>query len=787
MLNKFKKLSNPYLFSILAIGLLPFFAYLFSSECLYASDQIGAQAWNFYFDALKKFEIPLWNPLSLSGRPTFDSMFGDASYPSFILLGLIFPAEVVIGHNFVLHVIIAGFTAFFLARRFFLLDKLPALVIAVCYMLNTNFISHIYAGHTGKFHIMAWLPLALYFLLKCLQKDTKWFHLLGFCLMITLFILTSHLQFTYYCLIGFSLIYGFKLYLQIKEKAYKSALGLNVKFWIPILLGIGLSFPIFYPPIQFNKTASVRGEAKKQTYEHATSWSIHPEETASLLVSEFSGINENYWGRNAFKLNSEYPGLVIAFLSLFGIIAFRKRWMWFWLSVGGLALIFALGDNTFLFHIFYNFVPGIKNFRAPSMMTFWLVMAQLMISAQTLVILFKSPEEENKEKLLKWSAIVLKAGLGVASLFLVLGIFPDMAYSIWNSIFDSSQFPNFKNQVDNYGAFQLGVIRSAVLVAVLTFGTSKWALKSRQIVKFSLLLLAVSLIDLYSVNSNFIKTYPVSRYFPKEPVIDYLKKDTSTYRVFCLPKAFPRSYAQYEKIATVDGFADNEYRVYRNYRGEPYQANPNFMAGLAQNSDGTVSGSKFLDMLNVKYLAYRVPQHPNTQIARNKSVMPRAYFITDWQLEADSLILEKMKASAFNPRQMVFISNQHQSLATQRPPSPDAENQAQITRDLAKNNQLEYIVKCENEGIFVLSEIYFPHWHVTDNGKPSEVLRVNYAFRGVHLLPGEHKLVFVYRSPWLRLGLQISLLAMILLAAFLIGYYKYFQKTPSTSSEITAS
>src|SRR5690606_37632345 len=122
-------------------------------------------------------------------------------------------------------------------------------------------------------------------------------------------------------------------------------------------------------------------EGPRTTYEHATCWSLNPEEAAALIVPEFSGINENYWGRNPFKINTEYPGLAVLFLAVFGLAVFRKKWMWLWGGVGLLATLFALGAHTPLFWFFYNFVPGIKSFRAPGMMMFWLATSLLMMAA----------------------------------------------------------------------------------------------------------------------------------------------------------------------------------------------------------------------------------------------------------------------------------------------------------------------------------------------------------------------------------------------------------------------
>src|SRR5690606_18370284 len=131
---------------------------------------------------------------------------------------------------------------------------------------------------------------------------------------------------------------------------------------------------------KYNEAFSVRGGAERTTFEHATSWSMHPEETASLLLPEFGGLNERYWGRNPFKLNTEAPGTTVWFLGLLGLFAFRKsRWQWLWGGVGLLAMLYGLAAHTPVFRLFYDFVPGIKNFRAASMMLFWLSMALLMM------------------------------------------------------------------------------------------------------------------------------------------------------------------------------------------------------------------------------------------------------------------------------------------------------------------------------------------------------------------------------------------------------------------------
>lgn len=783
------------LLAVLVVGLLPFLSFLTSpGQALYASDQLGAPAWKFYFDSLRSGSIPLWQPYGLGGMPTFDAGFGDGSYPGFLLFGALASLGLLsyttfISWCFIAHVILAGFTAYYLVNRFFRLDRLLSTALAAAYMLNTNFISHIHAGHTGKFYIMAWLPLSLYLLLRSLKPDAKWHHSLLFAFSIAMMLSTFHPQFMYYALMGFFLVWAFKFVRLARAKRLPSALMLSAKFWIPIFCGIGLVFFIFYPPLQWTKNYGVRGSGEKTTYEHATSWSMHPEETASLVVPEFTGLNEKYWGRNPFKLNSEYPGLSVLFLGVLGFAFFhrdRKRWFWLWGSVCLLAVLFGLGAHTPLFRLFYAFIPGIKNFRAPSMMLFWLATALLVMSADTLSRL-TDPKPIPADTRRKWGLRLWQAGFGIAGLMIVLGLAPGIALNIWDGLFGGEGAGNIANRAANQSALALGFLRGGILLAALVYGARKWLLDSVEPTRFGLLLLLVTCVDLLWVDSNFIRLYDPARALPNDPAIAFLKSDTSSYRIFGLPGTYERWQMQYHLIETTDGWTDNEYRLYREYRGGDYQNNPNFMAGLKQNPDGSVSGSPFLDMLNVKYLAFRAQGQGGMQVAPNASALPRAWFVAAWDTLSDSLALGRMQEPGFDPRKLALISTPgtapHAAVDAGNPTDTSGDSaqaqaaaqappQAAIRQDLKEYNRSTWTVTAPVEGILVLSELWFPHWNATVDGKPASLLRANFAFRGVHLPAGTHTVAMEYRSPWIKKGFAVSGLCMLLLIGGSAGLWK---------------
>jgi len=59
-----------------------------------------------------------------------------------------------------------------------------------------------------------------------------------------------------------------------------------------------------------------------------------------------------------------------------------------------------------------------------------------------------------------------------------------------------------------------------------------------------------------------------------------------------------------------------------------------------------------------------------------------------------------------------------------------------------RNMQMTLAVKAEGDAIVVLNDLYYPYWHVYVDGHERELLQANYMFRGVHVKAGEQKVEF---------------------------------------------
>jgi hypothetical protein len=73
-------------------------------------------------------------------------------------------------------------------------------------------------------------------------------------------------------------------------------------------------------------------------------------------------------------------------------------------------------------------------------------------------------------------------------------------------------------------------------------------------------------------------------------------------------------------------------------------------------------------------------------------------------------------------------------------------------------------------GVVVLSDLHYPGWEATVDGRDAPIERVDYLLRGVRVEPGAHTIELRYRPASFRLGLLISALTAVgLVAAVLLG------------------
>lgn len=94
------------------------------------------------------------------------------------------------------------------------------------------------------------------------------------------------------------------------------------------------------------------------------------------------------------------------------------------------------------------------------------------------------------------------------------------------------------------------------------------------------------------------------------------------------------------------------------------------------------------------------------------------------------------------------------------------------------SNHLKYSVSSDAGGVIVFSEVYYPGWTATVDGKPVELGRVNYLLRAINVAPGKHsvELMFYPKSVDTTETIAYIAYAVLILALLFVVYIEMKKK-----------
>ena len=209
-----------------------------------------------------------------------------------------------------------------------------AIVGGVAYLLSGAVASYASPGHDGTLFVSALVPAALWARVRGTRDGRRWvWRLLA--LIVGLAVLSPHPQLLQYLLLTCGAHARF-VALRPRSLAAESPVATrdaNPSRPLPRLaLALGavvlgrMMGAVQYPPVQQYVPWSPR--VGGNGYDFATGFSFPLEETLNLYLPQFSGILEQYWGRNGIHFHSEYIGatvLVLALLAFSGGLGNRHR------------------------------------------------------------------------------------------------------------------------------------------------------------------------------------------------------------------------------------------------------------------------------------------------------------------------------------------------------------------------------------------------------------------------------------------------------------------------------
>jgi len=152
-------------------------------------------------------------------------------------------------------------------------------------------------------------------------------------------------------------------------------------------------------------------------------------------------------------------------------------------------------------------------------------------------------------------------------------------------------------------------------------------------------------------------------------------------------------------------------------------------------------------------------------LIRFNGALPRTKLYSQWQVQTnDAMSLETLARREFDPQATVIVNA---SIS----PSTSALGQSagEVITQSYRPKEIRLTALPTVESVLLLNDHWSPHWRVTVDGQPAELLRCNSVMRGVRLSPGNHEVVFLFQPPltWLYVSLA-SLLGGFGLLGFVI-------------------
>ncbi|MEX0979698.1 MAG: hypothetical protein WDZ89_01315, partial [Gemmatimonadota bacterium] len=738
--------------------------------------------------------FPRWNPLLLGGTPFLESLAGgDSLYPTSLLL-LFMDTHRALGWKLVLHVFLAGLFMFAWVRALGL-SRVAALLAGLAFLMAPYMVTLVWPGHDGKLFVTALTPLLFWAAERSLtRRGVGSFAVLG--LIVALILYSTHFQMAYFLFGGVGAYYVFRT-IQIARgsdgeadaaapgTARTLALRKLTLFLLAALLGAGAAGIQLVPAVSyitdFSRRAATTAAPGEESRAYSSSWSMHPEEAASLVVPEFVGSNiggsdwtsDTYWGRNPFKHNHEYAGLIVLLLAGISFAGAPRRGLrWFFTGLGGVALLFTLGANTPVWRVFYEILPGISLFRAPSMVIFLFGFSAATLMAFGVDRAFEVARDHAMGE--EWRKIS-RYQWGAAALLLVLLLLAASGAltSLWTALFYRGIEPERAATLEAARPF---IVRGSFFATVIAAATAGiwWALRRGYLQPLGVVVLLALAIgtDQGRVNEPFIQLQNFREFASPDENMRFLMARTETdppFRVFSVIQNGQDVAPAMHGVELAAGHHPNDLLRYRELIG-----------GVGGVFPENLFNANVLAILNVRYLLwpdyqFAAPEglEPVSRISYRDGrpftsvypvpTLPRARLVADAVVLPDAEVLSFILGPDFDPAGQVVL-----------PEAPPIELSGggvdgAVVWEERGPNALSLRVRSEQPALLVLSDNWFPAWRARLNGEEVPVLRANYTLRAVAVPAGDHALEFFYRSHVLRNSLILTLLSLgVLLGAW--GY-----------------
>jgi hypothetical protein len=634
-----------------------------------------------------------------------------------------------------------------------------AMTGALAYELSGIVASMVRPGHDGKLYVSALAPLVLLALLRAIRDRRPWgYGLLA--LTVGLCMLSPHYQMTYYLLVAAAV---WTLYLVLLDPERPAGLRWSRELGFAfgaVLLGLAIAAIQVLPFLQYIPYSPRGAGGPSGGWDYAVLFSMPPEELMTTVLPQFNGMLDGYWGRNFFKLHTEYLGAVVVVLAALGLgDRSRRRLLQALGTVAILFLLVSFGGHTPFYYVWYEVMPMMKKVRAPGMAFFLVALPVAAFAAIGVDRLLRG-------EVTRRALVVPLAVLGGLALLGAAGILQSVATVIASE-------EQASRVAANAGALQGGAIR--LLLIVLMGAAGLWSVWSGRLrgglAAAALAALVVG--DLWSIDrAFFVFRGPASEVFRDDAVTARLRAEAKPFRVLDVG-VYQGSYLMAHDIQTMLGYHGQEIRFYDELLGGK---------GQWRNAGSPT----LMDLLAVRYLllpeAQTVPGF--TQVLGPVATTPGSAAVL---LERDTLPPfvrvvpgalklpeDQVVATVIDPRfpfKAVALYPDSATLTPEPIRGGQVPDPVPVRPTLAEWAPGRMRVTLEGTAAkpayLLIAENWYPDWHATVDGKPAPVYRADHTLLSVVVPPGAREVTLHFASAAYARGKLVTLVAFLATLALL--------------------
>lgn len=683
--------------------------------------------------AIRQGRLPLWDPQLFGGYPFIANPQVAFFYPPTWLAWLL-PVRIAMSWLLAFHLFLTG-TGMLLFMRVEGATWYGALMAAATLTFSGFASARVNAGHLGMLSTLAWLPWVLLAFHWSLERGTSWAAMVGG-LPLAFSILAGHTT----SLLFVGLIWSaYALY-----RAQQGGLRLAARHLLVAgLAGAALSAVQLLPLLQL---AAASSQAAAATFDSATNFSLPAAHLVTLLVPEYFGepLRLGYWSVPVFEEYVYYAG-VLPLLSLPLLLRCRVRHTRFFVALMAAGLWIALGRQSILYRLLYDWVPPFRLARAPARAAYLFTFGASATLGAVLTAWHNRADDGALGSTLRWTAtggaVAVSAALAATGAVFAMRQPGEGSGQLWH-------------QVGGWAWLLVMLLVGAG--ALWLYLRRKSGGGTRRVAAAALLMLLLA--DLWGFGYKFVRLEPTA----PDTMWRVAREAIGSSELRVLPWGVP--------IFEQNGAAQAGLNSIFGYNTLSLAANEELTSSVPDPR------STAYDLFSVGYVVAPVPLEnfvqgeAGLQLLENRSdswvylrprVLPLVRLVSKVETISDSnTAIARVHQSDFSPESTVILD--------QAPPcQPDA-NPAlpAATAHLVHHDDTTWRIVTDSpaESILVVSESAYPGWRVTVDDLPAEPLTAYTALKAVCVPPGEHVVQWTYRPAILGIGAGITVIALILMA-----------------------